>query len=420
MRSVADAGLRDIPSLRKDAAEALRLSGESVALHSAYFVLGGQVDPDLALSSLERLAVLAPNVARSIDEGRIWHLGQAFYQGHRMAQYNRLMLVLADLSYGAVRPADEVQKKAAEILLQRGDVQGAIEHVRKVSGRDTLLDILTDRRFQSLWPELERSSGDKLEVPAKARLASAQAKFKAEPDSLPVRLDLMQAYVDLGLLSEAEKLGGEVGRTLEELMRLGETTAYVIDKHADILAMLGRHEEADARRAALVATWTRDRRWVINMAINRLAALFTAHKYQLILDELDRPGNRYQEDSSPYAKQLLRVLRISSLVELNRLKEAQAQIPDLRAHEDDAPAATIDALLIAGMDAEAEKSTLAYLKDPDKRDTIIRSLRIADRAVNSDDPLADKAHFRLRARPAVEAAFELHARDLPERFRRAY
>ena len=420
LRTIADAGLHDVDGLRTDAAESLRVSGESVQLLTAFFALGSRVDPELALSSFERLAVFNPSVARTADEDTIWRLLQLFKQNHREAEYSRLVLVLADLSYGTVMPPDEFQKQAAAILIERGDIKRALECARKVSDRDGLIDILTDRRFEQLWPELERSSGERLEVPARAQLARAQSDFKAHPESLPLRLSLMRAYVAMGHLPEAEKLGAEVGRTLEQMMTLSESTAYVIDKDADVLAMLGRRGEADYRRAALLATWTRDRRWVINIAINRLVALFSAHHYQDILRELDRPGNRYQEDSSPYAKQLLRVIRISSLVQLGRRPEALKLIPDLRAHDQDAPAATMDALLIAGMVSEAEKIALADLKDADQRDSIIKSLRISDQAPKSDDPLAEQIRARLRARPAVEAAFQKYARDLPENLRRTY
>ena len=106
----------------------------------------------------------------------------------------------------------------------------------------------------------------------------------------------MRAYVDVGELQEADKVGAEVGRTRDELMSLTGTTAYVLDEHADILSMLGKAEEADRRRAALVETWSDSRRWIISMAINRLAALFTAHRYEEVLRELDRPNRRYQQN----------------------------------------------------------------------------------------------------------------------------
>jgi hypothetical protein len=420
LRSLADTGLRDKASLQRDITQTLKHGDDSAMLRLVHLSMGMQIDPDLALTSFEALAKLSPDIARGLDEGMVWRLSQFFRQNHRTAQYERLVLALADISYGSVRSSDNALREAAEILVTRGDVGRALVHARKIRSRDGLIDILTDRRFERLWPELERSSGDRLEIPARAQLQKAQAAFESDPTSLTARLDLMRAFTDLGDLTEADQLGAAVGNSLEDLMGLDETTAYVIDEHAELLAVLGRADEADRRRAALLPTWTGDRRWVINMAINRLAALLDAGQFKKVLEELDRPGNRYQQDSSAYAKQLLRVLRIGSLFGLGRRTEGLTLVPELIAHSSDAPGATIDGLLLAGRDDDAERLALEYLRKPDSRNSIIRGLRFADRAPKLDGGLADKMHARLRARASVEAAFQSYARDLPERFVRTY
>lgn len=420
LRSQADAALGDQSGFRTDSAEALKRANYRLPLDIVYFSMGLQVDADLALSSFEHIAIESPELARGYEPAALGRLAQAFMQTNREAQYERLFLALAGVGFGTGLISDDIQKQAAQILLKRGQVEKAIDHARKIAGRDGLVDLLTDRRFAKLWPELERTSGDRLENPAQSALTLARSDFNANPKSLLRRLDLMRAYRDSGNLPEAEKLGAEVGKTLEELMSLNEQTAYAIDAHAEVLAMLGRLEESDRRRLEMVQTWTPDRRWVINLAINRLGELFSTRRYRDILAELDRPGNRYQQDSSPYGRQLLRALRIGSLFGLGRQAEGKALVPDFVAHNDDAPGVTIDTLLVVGEDKEAEKVALSALADPDKRWSVMQTLRIADHAPKLDLPNAEQLHLRFRARPAVAAAFQTYARDLPARFRRTF
>ena len=420
LRAVANGMLNDQPAMRIDMAEAISLAKDPAPFLVQQIQLGSRTDQGMALEGVARLAAIDPAKARELDEGVIWTLLQGFREAHRTTENERLVLILADLYFGQISSPDEFQKQAAVIMVARGDAQRALEYARRVNERAGLIDILTDRRYQQLWPELEQSSGVRLEIPARARLARADADFQAHPDSLALRLNLMRAYVDVGDLQEADKVGVGFGRTREELMSLTGTTAYVVDEHADILSMLGKAEEADRRRAALVETWSDSRRWIISMAINRLAALFTAHRYEEVLRELDRPNRRYQQDSSPYAKQLLRVLRVGSLIGLGRRPEALALIPELQAHKADARAATVDALMLAGMDDEAEKLVLAALENIEEREVMIQSLRISDSSPKADDPLAETIRVRLRARPDVESAFQKYARDLPETLRRTY
>jgi len=420
MRAFADAKLRDIEAFRADFAETIRLAPYPAPLLPSFVRLGAEVDPDTSLVAIEKLSVLSPEGVRNLDEGMIWYLKERFKQGNRTPEYQRLILSLADASFGKILEPDTIQLEAASILAGRGEIAKSLAHARQIRNRSSWISVLTDRTYASLWPELETAATDGLQGPARARLAIAQADFRKEPDSLDARLKLMRAYADLGMWADADALGREVGRTRAELMALTSTTANLVDEHANILLMSGRFDEADRRRAALIETWTDQRPWVINMAINRIGAFVDQGRYGPALDLLESQKARLEAQSSPYAKQLLRGIRVFALTGLGRKAEAEAMAPEIKAHADDAPQATLAALIRLGDAVSAEALALAWLKQPRFRSAIIEILRVDDTMKATDNPAENRMMRQFRARPAVKAAFDASARDLPERFRRTF
>jgi len=418
-RAVADMLLGDREAFKNDVAFALKLSPDPVQHLPAFVEMGTMFDPGVALASLKRLAAIDPEQARDLDEMVVGRLLGAFKQGHLDDQYEDLVLVLADISYGGILSRDDIQLEAATILIGRGQLDPALVHAEKISGRSGLIDILTDRRFERIWGRLEQSVGDRMETIAQVNLVKAKAQFDRAPQDLEARLALMRAYKDLGMWDPADELGKAVGTTSEELTALTERTAWIVDEHARILAEAGRVDEADARRAAIVATWSDERGWVISMAINRIATLADAHHYDRALALLDSQKDQLERYSSPYAKQLVRAFRALTLAGLKRPKDAAALGDDILSHADDATSATLGALLLLGRDAEAEKLAIRWLSDPEKSGAMISFLRVSDTS-KTDDPVAVELHNRFRARPAVQAAFLAKGRDLPERLRRAF
>jgi hypothetical protein len=420
MRAIADMLLNDREGFKADADRALAASPNPARSLQAFVEMAVFFDPDIALSSFKRLSAIDKDRARRLDERVVGGLLQVFFQAGKIPQFEELTLLLGDLSYGGALSRDDIQIKSATILMKRGRPAEALDHARQVRNRSGLIDILTDRRFEAIWPELERSVGPRMETVAQANLASARAAFEKDPDKIEARLALMQAMADLGMWADADSLGKAIGRNRDELLALNERTAWIVDNHADILAAADRMDEADQRRAALVDTWTDDRGWIVNMAINRVGALVSAQRYQKALALLDSEKPKLDRFSSAYAKQLLRGYRIRLLVSLGRLKEANAIEPELIEHSGDATEATLGALLYLNRDADAEKLAVKWLDDPDKASSVISFLRTIDDPSSEEEKLEASLTARLRARPAIAAAFAARARDLPPSLRRQF
>jgi len=418
LRAISDILLNDHEAFKADTNRTLAVAPNPAPHLQAFVEMGALFNPEVALSALTRLSVVDKERARRLDEKVIGRLLQSFFQDNKIQQYEDLMLILGDMSYGGILSRDDIQIKSATILMKRGRSDQALSQARLVKSRSGLIDILTDRRFEAIWPELERSVGPRMETVAKANLVIARTDFEKDPEKIEARLTLMRSMSDLGMWADADNLGKAIGRNKDALLALDERTAWIIDLHADILAAVDRIDEAEQRRAALIETWTDDRGWIVNMAINRVGTLAGAQRYDKALALLDSEKSRLDRFSSPFAKQLLRAFRIRLLVGLGRLNEAKAIAPALIEHSGDATQATLGALLYLNRDADAERLALKWLEDPDEASSVISFLRIIDDPSSDQEKVEAELTARLRARPAIAAAFAAKARDLPPSLRR--
>ena len=405
---------------RSDFAQAVGTAADPSAVLDAQVTLITPLNPILASEALKRLAALDPAAARQIDPNIVGQLLRFTKKSGGTDIYYPLLFTIADLGFGSVDERDSIALEAATVSQSRGEVARALQFAKSVSSRASLVQVLTERRFAALWPELERSVGPKMEIPAQRNLAIAQATFDADPSDPQARLELMQAHIDLKQWQAVDSLGKDIGRSRAELMAIDSETMWLIDTHAVALKMMNRRDEGDRRRAALVETWSPTRRWIVSSAINRIEDLLGAGRFAEALALTESSVERVKRDGNAYAEQILRSARIEALVRLGRMGEANKLTDDLLAHANNAPARSLMALLQVDRRDDAEKAALGWLSQPDRASRIIALLREDDSWLGLRDDVDEKLIAAFRARPAIAAAFSALARDLPEQFRVVY
>ena len=129
-------------------------------------------------------------------------------------------------------------------LLDRGDVAGAAEAMRSVVDFGSFVGLYTDRRYEALWPAMDRWTGGNLDRQQEASLRSYRADWKRgglkaaaryaghlpSPDGWPVVVDLFQPLA----ISQVDDDEG-----LSPFYRAALATPV-----ADALIGLGRTDEA--------------------------------------------------------------------------------------------------------------------------------------------------------------------------------
>jgi tetratricopeptide (TPR) repeat protein len=325
-------------------------------------------------------------------------------------------IALAQLGYGMNDGTGEwIAADAVGFLVKRGDLGPAAELVRYISDPRAVEDMLIQRRYSGLWPQLEEIAGPHLEAVRKAHVATARRHYAQDTNAEGLQ-HLANALRQAGMLDEAIALRSKLPDTADRWSSADEMTGWAANNIAYALHEAGRPDDADRLFAMLNEAPMPKEYWRVSMKINRLELLVLDGKFDKALALVEPTA---KVDGSPYADQLVRRLRYCTLARLDRPEEAAKYLPDLLAHVDDAPGPTIDGLLCAGLIDRAEEVALTALKNPDEKRRVsfeadfVRQLQ--RHRLTSDDPSLWQERWQdLRRRPRIASEFDRLGRDMPE------
>ena len=275
--------------------------------------------------------------------------------------------------------------------------------------------MLIDRVFEPIWPALEARAGDQMAAVGEKAIVQAEVEFREAPDSVTNKKKLLSALAAMRRFEEADAIGKLIDPDGKQLAAADEDYGWAINEHAFALHSWGRKDEADRRFAALVDARA-DEGWVVSMAINRVELLVRDRNYAAADRLMAVTETHAATKGSGYARQLVRRLKLCTLIGLGRKAEAEAVLIELARHADDAPTASVEGYLCAGRTAEAKALVLKLLADPDRAPGALSSLQ-RGRMLSSDPSVWDSHWIALRQDASVEAAFQKAGRDLPDRFR---
>jgi len=371
--------------------------------------------PKFAADALDRMIARAPDMVRGLDQNWIGYFLNHEPDGQKTRNEDR-RIALARIGYGGDtatghwRAAD-----AVGILVRRGDFSGASEFLQYVNEPEYYENMLIQKRYAPLWPELGELVGPHLERVRESSLRSSKMDYANDPDDR----DKLQRYVNAlrhaGKLDDAIALRGTLPTTSAEMASADEPTGWAVNNIALALHEAGRADEADELFALLNDAPMPKEHWRVSMKINRLELLVADGKFDKALPLIEPTA---RTEGSVFADQLVRRLRYCTLSSLGRKEEAAKYLPDMLAHAADAPGPTIDGLLCAGDLGKAEQVALDALKDEKKEafeEDFIRHLQA--HPLTSDDPSVWQGRWlELRARPAIQREFDRLGRDMPAEF----
>lgn len=368
--------------------------------------------PAISLAALDRMISRMPDVVRDLDTQSVAYL-LSKVDDKQEAQNDDRRIALARLGLGGkTESGDYFSKVAIDALVKRGDVAGARDLLRYVDEPQIIENLLIQKRFSALWPDIEAMAGSNLAKVRASATASARLHYEEDPSDNERLQLLINALRHAGNLDEAIALRSKLPATSAAMSTADEKMGWAINNVALALHEAGRAEEADKLFAMLNEAPMPAENWRVSMKINRLELLVEDGKFADALPLIEPTA---KVEGTSYAGQLVRRLRYCTFHGLGRIAEANALLPELMAHKQDAVGATVDGLLCAGRMEDAERLVLESLDDPDLQEELLRRLQV--KLLTSDDPSVwTKGWLELRRRPAVAARFEQLARDLPEQF----
>lgn len=373
----------------------------------------------LATHSLERLIDVAPEEARALPFQTVNEIIGAHYGRQQHATARRISAALGRIGYGGddFETRDLLAVSTIEQAVKADDVEAARFLAATLESTEVIESILTDRRYEPLWPALEARIGPKMEQPRTAALIAAERRHKAEPHDLMAKRTYFAALVNAGQQAEADAFARRFATTPDEVRQLTEMGGWFVNDHARMLFKSGRLAEADARFESLRELDIAKAPWLISMIINRGTGNAFRGQTAKAKAQLEEAAALAAIHGSPYAQQLVDSGRICVAAADGDATVAPALLPQVLERAEKGPIPTIEALLCAGRRDEAAQRVIALLADEERREQAIAELN--QPVVTPGSTYAyPGAVAQLLERPDVRAAFDKVARPLPAQFRR--
>ena len=365
----------------------------------------------------DRLGALADarSPALKFMPGLLWRsLSQKLTAAHDEARRERVALALAEAEWD---PADEPElaqglaSGAVGALLDRHATADARRMLARVTSPGLLWEMAIERRYQPLWPEIEKRMGPESGASIDAFARSALAAYADDPKDAHHVREAAYAFLLLGhpqdVASTTDGIAIQPG--------MGDDQVSAVLFHAQSLAAAGDRQGSLALLRKLAAL---DFRRSPQAAVSLIALAEQLHNAGLYEEELKiaRQGlARPAADAlSAYGEGWLKRNEVCALTGLKRADEAKAAGDRLKAAAADNQAAAVEGLLCAGRDDEAAAIAIAALGTREGVDRLADQFQPGE-AVYAHIPSPLRVLWaRLLARKDVRAAFDRVARILPK------
>jgi hypothetical protein len=418
LRAGALIRLKSDTAARPLIAEANRLAPESVEPTRIVFFAALEAGRmNFAADALDRMIAYAPDAVRQIETYYMEQFLELEQTGDRRRNQDR-RIALARIRYGGDTPTGRhIANEGVDLLVRRGDFNGAQALVPFLLDPQVVEDMLTTRRYAPLWPKLAEIAGPNLIFVRRSSVAAAQRAYEEAPSDSDRLQALIDALRDAGLPKVAISYRDKLPLDRAAMSRADERMGWVINNIAMALDEAGQPDEADRLFASSVDAPIPEGDWRIAMKINRLELLVQHGKFDRAQSLIEPTA---KTKATPFTDQLTRGLRYCILRRLGRSEEAAKYLPDLMAHAEDAAGPTMDYLLCAGELGSAEALALAQLKNPDEEKRLGFETQFVERLrkqlPDSTSVWIDQWR-RLRERPAITVEFNRLGRDIPENLR---
>jgi tetratricopeptide (TPR) repeat protein len=366
-----------------------------------------------AQEALDAVISADPARARTLDSESMWSFLRVVRYKSGTAAADDLTIRLANIGFGGddFVTRDAIGLRAIDVFLERKAFDDANRIAATITDRVFVSNLLTQRRYSSLWPALETRVGPGMRLPLVQSIASAKNWLGREPQSVAARRALFAAFQNAERLQEADKLASSFATTPDTIKALDESGGWLVNDHAILLQTLGRPADSDARFASLEVLDIEKAPWLISMIINRGEMLVRSGRYAEANKLFGATEARAKQFGSPYAEQLVRRMKACA-AHKQKQGDAAALRDDFIAHEKDARMATAEGLICLDRLDDAAKIAVELLADADEAAGVTDSLRPV---LSSRDPSSWGAAILL-TRPDVRAAVEKSARTMPDQF----
>lgn len=275
---------------------------------------------------------------------------------------------------------------------------------------------LASRKYQALWPVIERRVGPAMETVISEHLVSSRRAFAAQPQDPQMLNDLAHALYYAGEFEELLAFAdAQLGRDdLEQTMV--EDEGWLLNLKAYTLDALGRGNEADEVFDFLGRVGFENGDWGVNFVINRASRLVGQHRWEEGLAAANEAKQISDVHGSTYAKLLVARDQICALTAMGRAEQATDQLAFVRDNGKEFPPIAATALLCQNREDEAVALLLEGLEDEEKRSSILVEMQPEEVDLFYTPTKLRTAHDLLADQALLRSSFERYGRIIPEEF----
>jgi hypothetical protein len=299
-------------------------------------------------------------------------------------------------------------------LATRDRLDEALPIIEKLINPVSLVRLAIDRRYQSLWPALEKRLGPGADLADAVYLKASKAALDKAPDDVIARLGHAQALNIASQEKDALALA-DTAQTAEAMAKLPDNGLWLVNLSAQLLADLGQVDAGLARFMAAATLDASGRPSLTGLLINHALLADQVGRADAALAAADVAERKMGEDMNDFGQLYLAGVRACARHRQGNAAAATAALAPLLAAPERNDDAYFQAMLCVGRADDAARAIIKRLDDPARRSEALFELQpflILDHAALPGR--RSRADLRaLKARPDVKAAFAKWGRDLP-------
>jgi|GEM_PF-4138972 len=299
--------------------------------------------------------------------------------------------------------------------LQAGKRDVAIRMINQVSDIDHVYPLLLDRRYASLWPEIDQRVGPHQNRSAADFVNFAKADFAAEPENRWAYGDVVRSLTVAGRNREAITAFQSLPKDPQSVLHYQTGDGWAINAAVVAFDREGRSEEADQAFNLLTQLSPETSPWVLTLWINRANRLADQGRWveamsasKDVLLAAERYGSVFDQVTASATMVCIAVHQPSDAM----VERANAL---LLLNAAKLPFHAAVAAICRGDKVAAKSFTLAALKNEDTRYFAILNLQphaASKLPVAPKSAVADLGEF-VRSDPELVAELNRHGRFLP-------
>ena len=403
--------LRRIPEA-KEALESgyKQYQGLAPALGALAIVRAGTGDYYGSALVLTQIAARDPNLVRQMVPQMIDFVVESLKRdSDDSVSWKTLLNMSAELvniNY-QLDPPDALGEKILPIgiqgLVEQGKIDDARTHLPQLTAPDALLALMADKRYQALWPDLEKQAGRDLGPGVDTAATSAKAQYEADQTNMPA----LGAYILRARLAEKPDAAlAEAKRVVnnEDFVATYADSAYrLITDYATALNRTGHPQQALQAIDRLSGIGPVQSPTILPYWLDQAKIMLEDGHVADALSVLNKVDTTTKYRWTAYDQMRLSSLRACAFNELGRPQDAAQDWESMRLASDMNPDAYLYALTCANRQDDLAQALVDGLDNPATRaGTLMRFQRY-----RNDPPLSGlraKLHERLMQ---VEARLEV-------------